>query len=175
MSDLNLTFGEWKESIAHHHHYHDNQAGSMARRPLKDFLQSATPEAAHMVRIVIIVVVINDNDCYNYDYQVETLLKFNPNKRLTAHAALRHPYVQRFLSVIIISSLMTTIMTMVIMINHDHDHQNGYHDDNDNDYYQVSQQFPRARDEARRDSPPFRLSSFILTQWYNLHYHEHII
>jgi len=52
-----------------------DKAGSMARRPLKDFLQSATPEAAHMV---------------------ETLLKFNPNKRLTAHAALRHPYVQRF-------------------------------------------------------------------------------
>ena len=132
----------------------------MARRPLKDFLQSATPEAAHMVRMVI-VAVIDNNDCYD---QVETLLKFNPNKRLTAHAALRHPYVQRFLSVIIISSLMTTIMTMVIMINHDHDHQNGYHDDDDNDFYQVSQQFPRARDEARRDSPPFRLSSFILTQ-----------
>ena len=27
---------------------------------------------------------------------METLLKFNPAKRLTAHAALRHPYVARY-------------------------------------------------------------------------------
>ena len=58
----------------------------MARRPLKDFLQSATPEAAHMVNITfinafIIIVKIrmlddeNDND-HDHDDQVETLLKF---------------------------------------------------------------------------------------------------
>ena len=103
---------------------------------------------------------------------METLLKFNPNKRLTAHAALRHPYVQRFLSLIIIKILITTMMTMVIMTNHDHDHQNGYHDDDDNDFYQVSQQFPRAGDEARCDSTPFR---FILTQKYHLQGQAYII
>ena len=27
---------------------------------------------------------------------IETLLKFNPNQRLTAHSSLKHPYVARF-------------------------------------------------------------------------------
>ena len=43
----------------------------------------------------------NENNNADDHNQVETLLKFNPNKRLTAHAALRHPYVQRFLIIII--------------------------------------------------------------------------
>ena len=57
----------------------------MARRPLKDFLQSATPEAAHMVNItfinafIIIVKIrmLDDEDDNNDDdhHQVETLLK----------------------------------------------------------------------------------------------------
>lgn len=52
-----------------------DKANSMTRQPLSDFLSNASPEANNLV---------------------ETLLKFNPGNRLTAHAALRHPYVARF-------------------------------------------------------------------------------
>jgi mitogen-activated protein kinase 15 len=53
-----------------------DKAATMKRRPLSEILYStASPEAVHMI---------------------ESLLRFNPNQRLTAHAALRHPYVARF-------------------------------------------------------------------------------
>ena len=52
------------------------KAATMKRRPLSEILFSvASPEAIHMI---------------------ESLLRFNPNQRLTAHAALRHAYVARF-------------------------------------------------------------------------------
>ena len=52
-----------------------DKANTVAKRPLKEFLPDATSEAFSLV---------------------ELLLKFNPSKRLTAHAGLRHPYVARF-------------------------------------------------------------------------------
>ena len=52
-----------------------DKANSMTRQPLSDFLSNASQEANSLV---------------------ESLLKFNPGNRLTAHAALRHPYVARF-------------------------------------------------------------------------------
>ena len=50
---------------------------TMKRRPLPDMLggESTGKDAINLI---------------------ETLLKFNPAQRLTAHAALRHPYVARF-------------------------------------------------------------------------------
>ena len=52
-----------------------DKAATVAKKPLKEFLPEASPEAFSLV---------------------ELLLKFNPNKRLTAHSGLRHPYVARF-------------------------------------------------------------------------------
>jgi len=54
-----------------------DKAMTMKRRPLPDMLggESTGKDAINLI---------------------ETLLKFNPAQRLTAHAALRHPYVARF-------------------------------------------------------------------------------
>ena len=52
-----------------------DKAATVAKKPLKEFLPEASPEAFSLV---------------------ELLLKFNPSKRLTAHSGLRHPYVARF-------------------------------------------------------------------------------
>ena len=51
------------------------KAATVAKKPLKEFLPDASADAFSLV---------------------ELLLKFNPGKRLTAHAGLRHPYVARF-------------------------------------------------------------------------------
>ena len=48
---------------------------SVVKRPLKEMLSDASPEAFSLI---------------------ELLLKFNPSRRMTAHAGLRHPYVARF-------------------------------------------------------------------------------
>ena len=52
-----------------------DKAAMVNKKPLKEFLPEASSEAFSLV---------------------EMLLKFNPSKRLTAHAGLRHPYVARF-------------------------------------------------------------------------------
>merc|ERR1712197_167309 len=52
-----------------------DKAATSAKRPLKELLAESSSEAFSLV---------------------ELLLKFNPSKRMTAHAGLRHPYVARF-------------------------------------------------------------------------------
>ena len=52
-----------------------DKAATSAKRPLKELLAESSSEALSLV---------------------ELLLKFNPYKRMTAHAWLRHPYVARF-------------------------------------------------------------------------------
>ena len=52
-----------------------DKAATTAKKPLKETLSEASPEAFTLV---------------------ELLLKFNPSRRMTAHAGLRHPYVARF-------------------------------------------------------------------------------
>ena len=52
-----------------------DKAATTAKKPLKETLSEASPEAFSLV---------------------ELLLKFNPSRRMTAYAGLRHPYVARF-------------------------------------------------------------------------------
>ena len=74
-----------------------DKANTVAKRPLKEFLPDATSEAFSLV---------------------ELLLKFNPSKRLTAHAGLRHPYVARFHNTaqVLVMMMMMMIMMMMMMI-----------------------------------------------------------
>ena len=53
----------------------DKSSRSRARRPLEELVPNASPDALDLLKL---------------------FLQFNPDKRLTAEEALRHPYVAKF-------------------------------------------------------------------------------